>query len=253
VEGLKDLVKVINEYEIKSIAIPPLGSGLGGLDWKDVRPLIERTFKELPGIQVNIIEPNGDFDKHEKQKTRVENGKLTPGRASLLYLMGKYLSAMMDTSTTLLELHKLMYFLQETGEPLRLNYEKAIYGPYAVNLRHVLDVMNNHYLSGFEDREDNPEKEITLLEGAYLKADEYLESQKETREHVNRVISLIAGFETPFGMELLSTVHWVSSKEAADTLEDTINKTHAWNRRKEMFTEKHITISWKHLKKQAWI
>jgi O-acetyl-ADP-ribose deacetylase (regulator of RNase III) len=252
-EGLKDLVNVINHYDIKSITIPPLGCGLGGLDWEEVRPLIEDTFKELPDKTVNIIEPDGNFDKPNNQNNKFKNGKLTPGRASLLYLMGKYLSAMMDTSTTLLELHKLMYFLQESGEKLKLKYQKAVYGPYAENLRFVLDVINNIYISGFDNREENPEKEITLLEDAYLKADEFLRSHTKTREHVNRVISLIEGFETPFGMELLSTVHWVSSKEEAVTLENVINKTHLWNPRKEIFSEKHITIAWKHLKDQNWV
>jgi O-acetyl-ADP-ribose deacetylase (regulator of RNase III) len=48
--GLKALIAEINRLNIKSIAIPPLGSGLGGLDWDDVKPLIVAAAKELPGV-----------------------------------------------------------------------------------------------------------------------------------------------------------------------------------------------------------
>jgi O-acetyl-ADP-ribose deacetylase (regulator of RNase III) len=56
--GLVDLVKVIRDRGIRSIAIPPLGCGLGGLAWNDVRPRIERTLSCLNGVRVLVIEPN---------------------------------------------------------------------------------------------------------------------------------------------------------------------------------------------------
>ena len=56
--GLKDLVKTVRELHIQSIAIPPLGCGLGGLKWSDVRPRIESTFATLPEVQVELFEPN---------------------------------------------------------------------------------------------------------------------------------------------------------------------------------------------------
>lgn len=42
-------------------------------------------------------------------------------------------------------IHKLMYFVQEAGEPLRLRYTKALYGPYAENLRQVLAHVEGHF------------------------------------------------------------------------------------------------------------
>src|ERR1039458_2622297 len=66
---------------------------------------------------------------------------MTPGRAVLVELMPRYLAAVMDPFITLFEIHKLMYFMQQAGENLRLNYEKGTYGPYAKNLRHVLSVI----------------------------------------------------------------------------------------------------------------
>ena len=54
--GLRDLRRVIDEYEIESIALPALGCGLGGLDWADVRPLIEAALEDLP-VRALAFEP----------------------------------------------------------------------------------------------------------------------------------------------------------------------------------------------------
>lgn len=75
--------------------------------------------------------------------------KMTPGRASLVGLMDRYLAALLDPFITLLEVHKLMYFLQEAGEPLRLRFVKGPYGPYAENLRHVLVAIEGHLIAGY--------------------------------------------------------------------------------------------------------
>lgn len=251
--GLANLVSVIRELHIKSVTIPPLGCGLGGLDWKVVRPIIESSVKELSGVEINIIEPEPSFKIQQQKTARSEKTKLTNGRAGLIVLIGRYLEAMMDTSVTLLELHKLMYFLQESGNPLRLKYEKALYGPYASNLRHVLDIMNNVYISGYDDREDNPEKEIELLDNSLLEAEEYLSNKPEIMQHLDKVSSVISGFETPFGMELLSTVHWVAKRENAETSDRAVILTHEWNSRKKMFSEKQIKAAWEKMKSQKWI
>ena len=71
---------------------------------------------------------------------------MTPGRATLVGLMDVYLRGLLDPFVTLLEVHKLMYFMQEAGERLRLRFVKGFYGPYAVNLRHVLLKVEGHYV-----------------------------------------------------------------------------------------------------------
>src|SRR5579884_167914 len=57
--GLAALVAEILARQIGSIAIPPLGSGLGGLDWADVRPLIERALTDVPQVDAVVYEPTG--------------------------------------------------------------------------------------------------------------------------------------------------------------------------------------------------
>jgi len=56
--GLVDLVRVIREKAIRSIAVPPLGCGLGGLDWCEVRSRIEQALGELSGVRVLVFEPS---------------------------------------------------------------------------------------------------------------------------------------------------------------------------------------------------
>ena len=178
---------------------------------------------------------------------------MTLGRAVLVDLMSRYLTAVMDPFITLLEIHKLMYFMQESGERLRLNFEKAPYGPYAKNLRHVLSVIEGHFISGYGDAEDNPEKPIELLPGVSEAASENISAHPETSARFERVARLIHGFETPFGMELLATVHWVSAKEGAVSDEDAIKKTYAWNDRKRAFTSDQIVLARHVLAVQSWL
>ncbi len=250
--GLEALVKEVTKRNIRSIAIPPLGCGLGGLIWNQVKPMIQKAFDALPDVHVFLYEPAGAPVAEEMVKEKkVPN--ITVGRAALLGLMNRYLKAVMDPFVSLLEIHKLMYFMQEAGVNLRLNYTKALYGPYAKNLRHVLNLIEGHFISGFADAEDRPDSQIELMPEAANKADHYLGDHYITRERFDRVVDLINGFETPFGMELLSTVHWVVTREDAKTAEDAIEKTYAWNERKRMFQEEHIRIAWKILEKKEWL
>ncbi|MCY7331641.1 MAG: macro domain-containing protein [Pseudanabaena sp. CAN_BIN31] len=250
--GLADLLDVLQRHQISSIAIPPLGCGLGGLNWEEVRPLIIEAFQTAPSVNVLLYEPVG-----APQPTAMVIEKKVPnmtvGRAALLGLMRRYLSAVMDPTVTLLEVHKLMYFMQEAGESLRLNYQKAPYGPYAENLRHVLSHIEGYFISGYGDAEDRPDKPLELMPYAFEQADSFLEKHEDTRQRFDRVANLIKGFETTFGMELLSTVHWVATREDAKTPEEAVKKIYDWNTRKRMFESRHIHLAWKRLHETFWL
>ncbi len=251
--GLEDLVQVITEYGITSIALPPLGSGLGGLDWVDVRERIEACLAPLQNVQVIVFEPKGAPVAEKIVKNR-EVPKMTPGRAALIELVHSYLGGLLDPFITLLEVHKLMYFLQESGQQLRLNYTKSIYGPYAKNLRHVLNTIEGYFLSGYADGGDNPNKELKLVPGAYDDATKFLQTHNDTTRHYDRVTDLVEGFESPFGLELLSTVHWIVKKDGkAHTTQEVIDQTYRWNDRKKQFTTRQIKLALSVLAKKEWI
>ena len=241
-DGLLALVETVKNYEIKSIAIPPLGSGLGGLNWADVKPKIEGAFRNINDITVIIFEPIGSPSSENMAHSKSEP-IMTTGRAALVQLIDNYLAGLLDPFVTLLEIHKLMYFLQEVGEPLRLKFTKAPYGPYAENLRHVLNAIEGYFIEGYADGGDKPKKQIKLLPGVKEEARKFLLDFPETTERLNNVTNFIEGFESPFGLELLSTVHWIMKKENIDSLDEVIRHTYKWNSHKRQFTERQIALA----------
>lgn len=247
--GLQSLLELIKELNIKSIAIPPLGSGLGGLDWSIVKPLIEEKLKSLSDVNIIIYEPKGTPDK--VQKAKVPN--MTPGRAALVGLINNYLKGLLDPFVTLLEVHKLMYFMQEAGEPLKLKYKKAIYGPYAENLRHVLNAIEGHFITGYAAGGDSPGKQLELVPGVVDTATHFLEQHQNTLERFNKVAELVDGFESPSGLELLATVHWVMKHEKCTSDQELTQKTYSWNKRKRQFTERQIILAREVLTKNGWL
>lgn len=250
--GLGDLVAVIRERGIRSIALPPLGSGLGGLNWQQVRPRIEQALSALPDVHVLVFEPAG-APANDKMAHVREVPKMTAGRAALVELIHRYLGGLLDPFVTLLEVHKLMYFMQEAGEPLRLKYVKAPYGPYAENLRHVLRTVEGHLISGYADGGDAPDKPLNLVPGAIEEAKTFLDQHEGTRTRFDQVTQLVEGFESPYGLELLSTVHWVITHEGVKRLDEVADRVHAWNARKLQFTPRQIAIAADRLQAQGWL
>jgi O-acetyl-ADP-ribose deacetylase (regulator of RNase III) len=250
--GLRALVATVEDRKISSIALPPLGAGLGGLDWRVVRPRIEAAFAPLPEVRVLLFEPAGAPAAAHMQPLR-EPPRMTPGRAVLVGLVQRYLAAVMDPAVTLLEIHKLMYFAQEAGEPLKLKFAKGPYGPYAENLRHVLSRIEGHYLVGYGDAEDRPTKEIELLPGANAEAEAFLHGHPSSLERFDRVAHLIEGYETAFGMELLATVHWIASRERSLTADEVTSRVHGWSARKQMFSSVHVGQALRTLRERGWV
>lgn len=250
--GLKTLVAEVRRLGIRSIAVPPLGCGLGGLDWRKMRPMIEQAFAALPEIRVLLFEPAGAPEARQ-MPVGTRRPKLTVARALFIRLMDQY--AAQSYRLTLLEIQKLAYFLQEAGQPLKLNYEAGHYGPYAPNLNKVLEVLERHYTSGYGDTQ-KPDVEIQLVEGAAQEAEEFLANYEAEQERLKRVSHLIEGFETPYGMELLSSTHWVAAQgqPRASNKEEAVHGVAAWNERKRrMFRPDHVRVAWDRLAGEEWI
>ncbi|APO93825.1 type II toxin-antitoxin system antitoxin DNA ADP-ribosyl glycohydrolase DarG [Xanthomonas vesicatoria] len=252
--GLVDLVATIRRLAIRSIAVPPLGCGYGGLDWTQVKPLIEAAFSELPDVDVQLYSPEG-APEAASMPTRTACPSMTEGRASLLALMRRYQAGLLDPFVSLLEVHKLMYFLQEAGQPLRLQYSEGFYGPYAKNLRQVLIALEGHYISGYGAGEDNPAKPLTLLGKSAELAEAKIAMDPSTSLRMDRVQQLIEGYEDAYGLELLSSLHWVMcrSRKAQTDVEFAIDVVKAWNPRKaKLLKPDHLRIAWRRLHDQKW-
>lgn len=253
--GLKALVEDIKRLKITSIALPPLGCGNGGLDWEVVRPRIERAFDIVPNVEVKLFAPAG-APAVEKMINRTEKPHLTIARALFIKLLAIYKIA--DYNLSRLEIQKLAYFLQEAGEGLDLKYEAHKFGPYAHNLNHVLSRLDGHYIKGYGDNTEKAKvASISLMPTAEEEADTFLFESKANSSltRLERVQKLIEGFETPYGMELLATVHWATTQvenPPAD-IQETVKVVHKWSARKaELFTERHIKITYERLKECGW-
>lgn len=167
--GLKALIEEVKNRNIRSIAVPPLGCGLGGLEWGYVRSKIEEAFAKLPDVEVRLYPPTGAPDA-SSMPVNTPRPRMTPARALLIKLMDQY--AKLDYRLSLLEIQKLAYLLQESGEPLRLNFDAGTYGPYAPNLNKVLEILEGHFIRGYGDTQ-KPDVLIKLLPGAPGEADDF--------------------------------------------------------------------------------
>lgn len=250
--GLVALRKEVLDRGIRSIALPPLGSGLGGLRWPDVRERIVAALGSLEGVDLRVFEPREDDEPVEVNRSLAPPA-MTPSRAALIGLMDRYIRGLMEPHVTLLEVHKLSYFLQAAGQRLRLKFVKGHYGPYAENLRFVLNEMEGYYTSGFKDGGEQPTKQLNIVPGALDAANAVIGSDQELQQRFDRVVALIDGFETPLGVELLATTFWVAQEEDAATVETAAPAFRDWNARKASFTERQIAIALDRLTEQGWL
>jgi O-acetyl-ADP-ribose deacetylase (regulator of RNase III) len=254
-QGLDDLARVIEDRGITSIALPPLGCGNGGLDWTEVEPLIRSKLDALP-VTVHLFAPEGP-PAAAAMTVATEKPSLTEGKAALIALLDRY--SQLALGATVIEVQKLMYFLQEAGQELRLNFDKGRYGPYADNLRHVLIRLEGHHLQGYGDG-SKPVQEaepIRLLGNAADEARTAIQGldDRSVVDRIEQTLDLVEGFESAYGLELLATVHWCATQNAdVDSAADAAECVRTWNYRKgRMFTDEHIEVAWDHLRGYGWI
>jgi O-acetyl-ADP-ribose deacetylase (regulator of RNase III) len=260
--GLADLVRVIDELGITSIALPALGCGNGGLDWLDVRSLIETALGPLD-VQVFVFPPAGPPDARD-MPVGTDPPAMTDGRAALLVLLAGYAQAAMRErfdlirpGASLLEIQKLGYLLQTSGLPLRLSYAKGKYGPYAENLNFVLQRMEGHCIRGYGDRTQAVLRldPIETLPRAVQLARKQLTDKPAVLSHVDRVRELTDGWESAYGTELLATTHYAArSGGAAPDVDRAVTLVHTWNTRKQTtFPRSHIERAWRRLDRYGWL
>jgi len=237
-EGMKNLVEVICEKNIKSIAIPPLGSGNGGLDWKSVKPVILNELTPVKDqLEIYIYEP-GYNNQAVPNKKEIQ---LTPARAMLLMALSKY--KVLGYSINLLVTQKLAYFMQRLGEPLNLKFEKGIYGPYSHQLQHLLKYLNGWYLQ-FRHEQTSPGTTMKL--NHIEKVEEYCKNNlsAQQKERLGRLETLIEGFESPYGLELLATVDFIQQQTNKNKPGDIEKEISQWtNRKKELMKPYHIKVA----------
>jgi O-acetyl-ADP-ribose deacetylase (regulator of RNase III) len=253
-EGLKDLHQFIIDNEVRSIAIPPLGAGNGGLNWEDVKPEIETALSDLVDVDIFVYEPT---DKYQNVTKKSGVKKLTPARALIAELVRRYWVLGMECS--LLEIQKLAWFLQRVIESeglkneLKLSFKANNYGPYANNLAHLLNALDGSYLKSDKRIPDSSPFDVIWFNDSkkeYVQAFLCSEAQ-EYSSALEKIDKLIDGFESPYGMELLSTVDWLLvNEECEPTVESIQQGMKAWSagkkwgeRKNKLFKPNHIEFA----------
>jgi O-acetyl-ADP-ribose deacetylase (regulator of RNase III) len=249
-EGLKDLVKVIENYKIQSIAIPPLGCGNGGLKWDKVKVLIEKYLGDIPNIEIQVFEPNEAVKNLLKKQETKKEVKLTPAKAMLLYAMFYYES--LGENSSLFVANKLAYFLQRLGEKSfnKLKFEASHYGPYSVGVEHLLYHINGKYIKGLEQMNAKAFEPLELQYNTAKEVSDYIKKElnPEQKQRIRNLVKLIDGFQSAFSLEILATVDFIRRDNHALSQDDITKTIHNWSdRKRKLFQEKYITVAINHL------
>lgn len=248
--GLDALVDTIRQYGIKSIAIPPLGAGNGGLHWDRVKKMIEEKLATLD-VRIIVYEPSQQI-KEQLAKERV---KLTDARALLLYVLfdlvrhGEYVSEF--------SCEKVCYFLQRFGAKkyFKLEYIPYYYGPYSGKVRHVLYALNGSYIMGYSDMDKKAFSPLNLIPDCWNEVSQYVESKSELIEIAERTMAFLRGFYSDFALELLSSIDFLLQSGQATDRQSVIDGLNSWNdRKRSLFSDtRYIDISLKHLSEASFV
>lgn len=242
--GLEALKKVITEKGINSIAIPPLGAGNGGLDWQRVKKMILEALSELD-IDIYIYEPSASI----QEALKTERVPLTPARAmllSVLYDMVRHGELVSEFAA-----EKAAYFLQRFGakNAFQLTFRPNFFGPYSGKVRHVLYYLNGSYVMGYSAKDKKPFDELSLIMEAEPEIIKFLEKaeNQEYKAIAHKTKQFLKGFYSPFGLELLSTIDFISSEKQKYNTAEILAELENWSERKKtmfanpVFVEKAIT------------
>ena len=243
--GLDALVKELQKGHIQSVSIPPLGCGNGGLDWEKVKPLIEQYLKDLP-IDICIYEPNEAIKDHlQKVEQQPTKAKLTDKRAMLLMAMYNY-ELSMGENVNLFVANKLAYFLQRLGEPMRLTFQKASYGPFSTQVGHVLYQLNGTYIKGLEQFEAKPFEPLYLNYSAFDEIKTFAEQTltQQQKGYLDALKTLLNGFESFLALEVLATVDYVKHEYKTNDKQVILDAIAQWStRKKREMPENHVGLA----------
>lgn len=245
-KGLEDLLNIINIHQIKSIALPPLGAGNGGLIWQKVKNIIEAKLSHL-SIPVYVYEPT-EFIQEQLKKEKV---KLTDARALMLYVLydlvhqGEFVSEF--------SAEKVCYFLQRFGADkiFKLQFEPKFYGPYSGKVRYVLNHLNGSYIMGYSDLNKGPFEPLLLINDNEKIIKNYIENREELKNIALKTTQFLDSFCSDYALELLSSVDWIINHKKNFDISIIINELKQWNDRKSNLfdNEAHIQLAIEHLKK----
>ena len=244
--GLQALRQLILEIGIKSIAIPPLGCGNGGLEWDRVKELIEQYLSDVPA-EVLVYNPNAEIKAVLQQQETIKKEGLTPQRAQLLYLLFAYESLGEDSS--LFAANKLAYFLQRMGQKMQLQFKPHYYGPYALGVEKVLYSMNGVYLKGLEQGQAKAFEPLKLNYERWDEVQQFIKTKLDNEQQLRlqRLLEMVSDFLSEMSLEILASTAYLMEQNPDYDFEEIVKKINGWNSRKSKFQQEHIRTAYEHL------
>lgn len=240
--GLDNLIDIINNYSIKSIAIPPLGAGNGGLDWNRVKELIVSKLSFLD-CEIWVFEPGYQAVSSDKKV------HLTPARAMLVYMLDRLQKE--GNEATAFSAVKSVYFLQKFGAEtiFRMKFERYVYGPYCDQVRHVLHAIDGGYIRGFADMSKRPFEPFDIIPEKMNEVKYMVESDILLNDIVTRTCQFLDGFWDDFSLELMSSVDFLIAESPDSTIDEVYDRLGAWTeRKKKLFADKNkVLMAYNHI------
>lgn len=208
-DGLDRLRIEIRDRKIKSVAMPPLGCGNGGLDWQVVKPIILEKLQDLEGVDITVYEPTSESNRDHPEHI-VTGLEMTLPRAQLLSTLSN-LEPIFGGSFDQFSIQKIVYFMKKIGFNLNIDFLNTQHGPHSEALNRAFIAFEKFgMISGYTDDPENTH----VTNRGYAISEEYLQlHNQDISKLINNLSRLVQGFETPYGLELLSKVHATFSKD----------------------------------------
>jgi O-acetyl-ADP-ribose deacetylase (regulator of RNase III) len=249
-DGLDDFIIQLQKLNIKTVALPPLGCGNGGLDWTEVKMLLEEKLSFVDDIDFYIYGPKEDISIPEHES--IPSSEMTKARAILVKTISE-LELYFGGYLTRISLQKIVYFLQVMGFDYGMSFSRNTHGPYSEELHEAFKAMDKQ---GFIVNYISDEPRIKVPAGALADAFAFLETNGSTQDNnkVQKLSLLIEGYESPFGMELLSSVHYLVEHENLTGIDQIIDAVKSWNDHKNnQFSDDAIKVAHQRLQEDEFI
>ena len=244
--GLDHLAAHLAEWQVTSLAVPPLGCGNGQLDWQVVGPVLYERLGAL-GIPVELYAPHGTpaeqidiaFLTGEAADRALLRGRATgrsvePGAFALVELLARFERERYREPVGRVMFQKMVYFATERGVPTGLTFEKASYGPFSPELKRLAATLINNGL--IEERRDGRRFEIRVgpaYEAARATYAADLDPLDDLLDDVNDLLVRIRHGRRP--PEIDATVHFAAHRLVPEhaTEEDVVDAVETWKARRK--------------------